>query len=155
MPLFFTRNTSLLVGRWSAKIEKFVKWSKQKCKYSTLKGGINDRSPTLVLKIEKKRKKEKQKDIWVQGEVYLGQNTHCSPTAVFSSPVSKRQLTNLPLQPVWNSSFHSCLSLKVLELWPLRDTENRYRTWPGMGPGQAPNVVTCLFASSQEVHLQR
>jgi len=40
--------TSLLTGRHSVTIEKFVKQSKQKCRYSTLEGGIKDKLLTLM-----------------------------------------------------------------------------------------------------------
>lgn len=47
-PPFKNPYTSLPMGRHSVTIEKFVKQSKQKCRYSTLEGGINNKLLTLM-----------------------------------------------------------------------------------------------------------
>lgn len=47
-PPFKNPCTSLLMGSHSVTIEKFVKQSKQKWRYSTLEGGINDKLLALT-----------------------------------------------------------------------------------------------------------
>lgn len=126
------------MGRHSVTVEKYVKQSKQKCRYSTLEGTINDKLLTLVQKT-KKAFEFKVRHIWVKTLTVHPQQL---PQVLLGTQMADKATS--PACQKLELHFILALGLKALALRPLRGSENGTGAGPDLGWGQAKPPVLLL-----------